>query len=48
MEVLIEELAHAVVAHRRKGATLPPPLVRFADLFTPRPESVDREKLGSR
>ncbi len=48
MEVLIEELAHAVVAHRRNGSALPPPLVRFADLFTPRPESVDREKLGSR
>ncbi len=46
LEVVIEELAHAVVAHRRKGAQLPPPLVRFADLFTPRPESVDREKLG--
>jgi hypothetical protein len=46
LEVVIEELAHAVVAHRRKGAPLPPPLVRFADLFTPRPESVDREKLG--
>lgn len=45
VEVVIEELAHAVVAHRRKGASLPPPLVRFADLFTPRPESVDREKL---
>ena len=41
----IGKLAHAVVAHRRKGGVLPPPLVRFADLFTPRPESVDREKL---
>lgn len=48
LEVVIEDLAHAVVAHRRKGAPLPPPLVRFADLFTPRPELVDREKLGSR
>jgi hypothetical protein len=48
MEVVIEELAHAVVAHRRRGAALPPPLVRFADLFTPRPESVDRDKLGGR
>lgn len=48
LEVVIEDLAHAVVAHRRKGAQLPPPLVRFADLFTPRPELVDREKLGSR
>lgn len=45
VEVVVEELAHAVVAHRRKGGVLPPPLVRFADLFTPRPESVDREKL---
>lgn len=48
MEVVIEELAHAVVAHRRRGAQLPAPLVRFADLFTPRPESVDRDKLGGR
>ncbi len=48
VEVVVEELAHAVVAHRRTGAALPPPLVRFADLFTPRPESVDREKLRSR
>lgn len=48
LEVVIEDLAHAVVAHRRKGAQLPPPLVRFADLFTPRPELVDRDKLGSR
>jgi hypothetical protein len=48
MEVAIEELAHAVVAHRRRGAELPAPLVRFADLFTPRPESVDRDKLGDR
>jgi hypothetical protein len=45
VEVVVEELAHAVVAHRRRGGVLPPPLVRFADLFTPRPESVDREKL---
>jgi hypothetical protein len=45
VEVVVEELAHVVVAHRRRGAVLPPPLVRFADLFTPRPESVDREKL---
>ncbi len=45
MELVIEELAHAVIAHKRAGAALPAPLVRFADLFTPRPESVDREKL---
>jgi hypothetical protein len=48
VEVVVEELAHAVVAHRRSGAVLPAPLVRFADLFTPRPESVDRDKLRGR
>ncbi|MBI2393137.1 MAG: hypothetical protein HYV09_26365 [Deltaproteobacteria bacterium] len=48
MEVVIEELAHAVVAHRRNGGKLSLALVRFADLFTPRPESVDRDKLGDR
>lgn len=48
VEVVVEELAHVVVAHRRTGGALPPPLVRFADLFTPRPESVDREKLRGR
>jgi hypothetical protein len=48
IEIVVEELAHAVVAHRRKGAVLPPLLIRFADLFAPRPESVDREKLRRR
>lgn len=48
MEVVIEELAHVVVAHKRNGGKLPPALIRFADLFTPRPESVDRDKLGDR
>jgi hypothetical protein len=45
VEPLIEELAHAVVAHRRKNMPLPEALSRFVDLFTPRPESVDRLKL---
>jgi hypothetical protein len=45
VEPLIEELAHAVVAHRRKNHPLPTPLARFVDLFTPRPDSVDRMKL---
>ncbi len=46
VELIIEELAHAIVAHRRTHETTPPALSRFVDLFTPRPESVDREKLG--
>jgi hypothetical protein len=45
LEPLVEELAHAVVAHRRKHQALPPALARFVDLFTLRPESVDRRKL---
>lgn len=48
VEPLIEELAHAVVAHRRRNARLPPALARFVDLFAPRPESVDRMKLQER
>lgn len=48
VEPLIEELAHAVVAHRRKHDALPPALARFVDLFAPRPESVDRLKLNGR
>jgi hypothetical protein len=46
VEALIEELAHAVVAHRRRGQELPEPLARFVDLFAPRPELVDRGRLG--
>ena len=46
VEPLIEELAHAVVAHRRRHKSLPAPLARFVDLFAPRPESVDRLKLN--
>jgi hypothetical protein len=45
LEPLVEELAHAVVAHRRRHQAIPPPLARFVDLFTLRPESVDRRKL---
>lgn len=48
VEPLIEELAHAVVAHRRRNARLPSALARFVDLFAPRPESVDRMKLQER
>jgi hypothetical protein len=45
VEPLVEELAHAVVAHRRTKGALPAPLSRFVDLFAPHPESVDRLKL---
>jgi hypothetical protein len=45
LEPLIEELAHAVVKHRRVHDRLPPALARYVDLFAPRPESVDRLKL---
>jgi hypothetical protein len=48
VEPLIEELSYAVVAHRRRHQNLPPALVRFVDLFAPRPESVDRLKLHDR
>lgn len=33
LKPVIEELAHAVLAQRRRGETLPEPLVIFADLF---------------
>ncbi|MBK7396179.1 MAG: hypothetical protein IPJ34_07740 [Myxococcales bacterium] len=46
VELVIEELAHAIVAHRRTHGNTPPALLRFVDLFTPRPEYVDRNKLG--
>ncbi len=46
VEPLIEELAHAVVAHRRRNHEVPAALARFVDLFTPRPESVDLGRLG--
>jgi hypothetical protein len=35
LRVVIEELAHAVVADRRDGRAAPPELARFADLFGP-------------
>ena len=35
LRVVIEELAHAVVADRRGGRTAPAALARFADLFGP-------------
>lgn len=46
VEALIEELAHAVVAHRRRNLEIPEALARFVDLFAPRPELVDRGRLG--
>ncbi|WP_394837855.1 hypothetical protein LVJ94_13165 [Pendulispora rubella] len=35
LEDAVEALAHAVVAERRKGHTLPDVMARFSDLFTP-------------
>ncbi len=35
LHVVVEELAHAVVADRRAGRTAPPSLVRYIDLFAP-------------
>jgi hypothetical protein len=35
LRVVIEELAHAVVADRRRGRDAPAALARFADLFGP-------------
>ena len=33
LKLVIEELAHAILAHRRRGADLPSCLQLFADLF---------------
>jgi len=38
---VIEELAHAILAHRRRGAELPPSLHHFADLFGTDVEAID-------
>jgi hypothetical protein len=35
LPLVVEELAHAVVADRRAGRTAPPSLVRYMDLFAP-------------
>jgi hypothetical protein len=35
LPVIVEELAHAVVADRRAGRPAPPSLVRYMDLFAP-------------
>jgi hypothetical protein len=35
LKPLIEELAHAVLAHRRSGQPLPEALHGFVDLFAP-------------
>lgn len=34
LKPVVEELAHAILAHRRRGEELPPPLRIFADLFS--------------
>ncbi len=39
LKPLIDELAHAVVAHARNGRPVPEPLKMFADLFGPRSEA---------
>jgi hypothetical protein len=38
LDPVVEELAHAVLAHRRSGRELPEALRAFADLFQPRPD----------
>lgn len=40
LAVVVEELAHAVLATRRAGQPLPQALVAFDHLFTPEPEAV--------
>jgi hypothetical protein len=35
LPLIVEELAHAVVADRRSGRTAPPSLIRYIDLFAP-------------
>jgi hypothetical protein len=35
LPLIVEELAHAVVADRRAGRTAPPALLRYIDLFAP-------------
>lgn len=39
MKLVIEDLARAVLAHRRSGAEPPQSLIPFADLFTVRPDT---------
>jgi hypothetical protein len=38
---VVEELAHAILAHRRRGAELPSSLREFADLFDTDVEAID-------
>src|SRR5262249_3683741 len=38
---VVEELAHAILAHRRRGAELPASLRDFADLFDTDVEAID-------
>ncbi len=35
LQLIVEELAHAVVADRRAGRAAPPALMRYIDLFVP-------------
>jgi hypothetical protein len=37
LKPLVDELAHAIVAHTRTGRAIPEPLRMFADLFAPAP-----------
>ena len=41
---VVDEVAHAVVAHRRAGRELPVPLCRSADLFSPRRDATLRAR----
>lgn len=48
IEMLVEELSHAVLAHRRHGLPLHAALRHFVDIFSPRPEVVDTAQLRKR
>lgn len=41
MPAIVEELAHAILAHRRRGSELPSVLCEFADLFGTDVEALD-------
>ncbi len=45
LKPLVDELAHAVLAHQRSGKTIPEALRVFADLFGPVPSGPAREQV---
>jgi hypothetical protein len=47
LRVVIEELAHAILADRRRQQATPPALASFAHLFGPHLEDEDEDGLGS-